>query len=454
VERVGEGLFFDLHVPVANHYFAGGVINHNTGKTYPCLQKVDAMCWKYPDTRALMVRKVYNDIKNSAVVTYEKNVLGALGEERETWHPDATPVRKHGGENVEHYDYPNGSRLVVGGLDKAGKVLSAEYDVIFVNQAEELDLGDWETLTTRATGRAGNMPYAQVLGDCNPSHPQHWILKRSREGPLALYESRHEDNPTLFDPDTGKMTKQGEETMRRLESLTGIRKDRLKDGLWVQAEGMIFDEWDKRTHILSRNSTRHGLTGDPDDPPPDDWRRIRVIDFGYTNPFVCQWWAIDGDGRMFKYREIYMSGRTVTKHVQGTDRFDGIRTLSEGEDIEATVCDHDAEDQATLEENGIDTTNAYKAVTPGIEAVKERLDEAGDGRSRLFVLEGSLVERDQTLMEHNKPTCTEEEIPAYVWKDSAAEDKPVKNNDHGCDCMRYAVAYVNDLGSSSTGSIF
>jgi hypothetical protein len=44
-----------------------------------------------------------------------------------------------------------------------------------VNQAEELMLADWEYLTTRTNGRAGNMPYGMVFGDCNPGGPQYWI---------------------------------------------------------------------------------------------------------------------------------------------------------------------------------------------------------------------------------------------------------------------------------------
>ena len=40
-------------------------------------------------------------------------------------------------------------------------------------------------------------------------------------------------------------------------------------------------------------------------PIPSYWRRFRVVDFRYTNPFVCQWWAVDQDGRMYRYRKIY-----------------------------------------------------------------------------------------------------------------------------------------------------
>jgi hypothetical protein len=46
--------------------------------------------------------------------------------------------------------------------------------------------------------------------------------------------------------------------------------------------------------------------------------------------------------------------------------------LSNGEAIEATICDHDAEDRATLQEHGIPNCAARKAVSVGIEKLEER----------------------------------------------------------------------------------
>jgi uncharacterized membrane protein len=54
--------------------------------------------------------------------------------------------------------------------------------------------------------------------------------------------------------------------------------------------------------------------------------------------------------------------------------------LSQGEAIEATVADHDAEDRATLERYGVYTQPATKDVSPGIQAVQARLRRAGDGK--------------------------------------------------------------------------
>jgi hypothetical protein len=56
-------------------------------------------------------------------------------------------------------------------------------------------------------------------------------------------------------------------------------------------------------------------------------------------------------------------------------------------------------------------------------------------------------------MRRSRP-CTEEEIPGYVWDPGTAaaraaekppKEAPLKENDHGCDAMRYVVA-ERDLG--------
>ncbi|GAG00042.1 unnamed protein product, partial [marine sediment metagenome] len=161
----------------------------------------------------------------------------------------------------------------------------------------------------------------------------------------------------------------------------------------------------------------------------------RVIDFGFTNAFVCQWWAVDGDGRMYMYREIYHTQRTVKTHSAAIQRFD--------EQIQQTVCDHDAEDRATLYENGITNIAANKAVSVGIERVIERLSIAGDEKPRIFILRDSVVEIDQSLVDAKKPWCTEQEFADYVWSNKANKEAPVKENDHGMDALRYIVAHLD-----------
>jgi phage terminase large subunit len=170
------------------------------------------------------------------------------------------------------------------------------------------------------------------------------------------------------------------------------------------------------------------------------------VDFGYTNPFVCQWWAIDSDGRAYLYREIYRTRRLVSDHAKQ------MLTLSQGERIECTLADHDAEDRATLSSCGIDTLAAVKSVAIGIQAVQARLRVAGDGKPRLFILRDSLIERDDLLVERKHPLCTEQEIGSYVWAKQQdgrpLKEEPVKQWDHGMDAIRYLVAHLDGIGAA------
>ena len=402
-----------------------------TGKTRTALEKLDAMMWKYPGSQAVIVRKTYRSLKDTVLQTYERKVLGAWDPKTKAFNQKLTPVLKIGGERVEAYQYPNGSRISLGGMDEPTRVLSSERDVIYINQAEELTLNDWEILTTRATGRAGNMPYAQMIADCNPGSPTHWIRTRAATGRLHLIESRHEDNPVLFDQATLKITEQGRRSLAVLDALTGVRYRRLRLGQWAAAEGAVYEGFDRAVHLI--NPFRI----------PDDWPRFRAIDFGYTNPFVCQWWAADEDWRLFMYREIYMS------HLLVEDAAVQINTLSEGERIYGTVADHDAGDRATLDKYGIETIAAMKLVSLGIQAVQARLRKARDGRPRLFILNNALVEMDPLLQEARKPLCTDQEVDGYIWKPtrdgSVNKEEPLKKDDHGMDTMRYLVAMIDEI---------
>src|SRR5688572_3221305 len=107
------------------------------------------------------------------------------------------------------------------------------------------------------------------------------------------------------------------------------------------------------------------------------------------------------------------------------------------------VCDHDAEDRATIERHlpGYMTKAATKSVADGIQEVAERLRPAGDGKPRLYIKRNARAHpADTYLVEAKFPTCTEEEVPGYVWDTGNGlnpKETPVKAHDHGCDAMRY-----------------
>ena len=390
-----------------------------TGKTLAVLDYLHEMCVIYPKARILIMRKVRADLADSVLVTYERDILGEDN-------PICANIQR---EYRKLYRYPNGSTITIGGMDRPGKVLSAEYDIIYVPECVQLSEQDWEMLIMR--NRSTVLPFQQVIGDTNPDRPDHWLKKRADAGIVTMLNTYHEDNPKYWDIDKQQWTLAGESyVLGKLNRLTGVRRARYKDGKWVIAEGAIYDEWRDDLHVVSEFNI------------PLHWRKIRVVDFGFTHAFVCQWWAIDDDGRMYLYREIYKTRRLVSDHAREIIR------LSENERIEATICDHDAEGRAQLESAGIPTIAARKSVKTGLEAVKLRMRVEEDGKPRLFLLSDSLIERDFELEDAKLPLCTRDEIPGYIWANTKREE-PVKENDHGCDAMRYAAMYLDDRETST-----
>lgn len=375
-----------------------------TGKSRACLEKLHLCAEKYPGCRILILRKTRVSLTDTGLVTFESHVV-----------PERHPILEGPTRATRRaYTYPNGSEIVLGGMDSPIKVMSSEYDISYVQEATELDEGEWESITTRL--RNGKVPYQQLVADCNPGPRTHWLKRRCDAGSTVMLHSRHEDNPRLYDADKGTWTPEGEAYIARLDRLSGSRYERLRKGLWVSAEGLVYEDYDANIHLVDRFDV------------PGDWKRYLVIDFGYTNPFVAQWWAEDPDGRLVLYREIYHTQRLVEDHARE------IKRLSQGEPkYDSVICDHDAEGRATLERHlGVKTTAATKSLSPGIQAVQTRLRPAGDKKPRLTIMRDSLVRRDQDLFEAKKPCSTAEEFEGYVWSDKSRKEEPVKEDDHGC----------------------
>lgn len=340
------------------------------------------------------------------------------------------PMRR----NRQTYTYPNGSEIDVGGLDPnhVGKILSSEYDIVLVMQAEEITENDYETLTTRL--RSGVLAYQFIILDVNPVAKTHWLKRRIDEDKLVHLQSVHQDNPSLWDRTIGDWTRRGKQYIEKLKRLTGVRYKRLYLGLWATPEGAVYPEYDPDVHIIDRFDI------------PSSWPRVIGIDFGYTNPLVVQWWAIDPSKRLIRYREVYQT-QTLIEDVAPE-----IVRLSAGEPITAVICDHDAEDRATLLKHGIPNEPAFKAIRLGIEAVAVRLRIAtGEKQPKIMFMRDSLVSVDEKLLEDHKPTSTEDEIEGYEWPKSVegklVKEVPIDKDNHGCDTMRYVVCYVDNIGT-------
>lgn len=186
------------------------------------------------------------------------------------------------------------------------------------------------------------------------------------------------------------------------------------DGAFVAFEGLVYSEMRPDLHVVKPFKI------------PEDWQRVRAVDFGFTNPFVCLWGAVDPDGRLYVYDEHYRRRELIKDHADAIKRRE--------DQIQWTVADHDAQDAAELASCGVHTTPAQKAVLVGIQKVKSRLAVQADGKPRLFFFD--------TVVN------TQKEVGMYRWADKAAgkndKEEPIKESDHAMDALRYMVMQLDN----------
>lgn len=394
-----------------------------TGKSRAALEKVYHVISKYPEARVLIVRKTRASLTESALTTFENYVI-----------PPNHPM-KEGASKANRrsyvYQHANGkkSEVVLGGMDYPSRIMSTEFDMIYVQEAIELSIEEWESLATRL--RNYKMPYQQLMGDTNPDAPGHWLYQRHMEGKVQFIYCRHEDNPVLFKNETGTWTELGKDYLSKLDNLTGARKQRLRYGKWVQAEGVVYTEWNPNVHWVNRFDI------------PSEWKRVWVVDFGYVNPFVWQAWAINPENNKgYLYKEVYETKRLVAEIA------DEIVQYTRGEPApDYVICDHDAENRQVFTEiTGFNTMPAYKDVKVGINAVQEALKGTPDKGPDIYIFRDSLIREDPLLVESHKPLCTAQEFDSYVWDlKTAKREEPRKENDHGMDALRYFVVQLKGL---------
>lgn len=317
------------------------------------------------------------------------------------------------------FQYRNGSQIWVIGLrdENQREALRSigkdgSVDFVWFEEANKLTLADHQEVTTRMRGNAA--PFRQIMYSTNPDAPDHWIKRYLIDkGEATVFYSRPEDNPS--NPLS---------YIKALKNLTGVYRERMWLGRWVQAEGIIYKEYDRKRHLLDSVKPTQ-LPG---------YRYFIGVDFGYTAAFSASLWELDPQNSLRQVWQIYQTYRLVEDHAQD------IKRMLRGIVPEAIICDHDAEDRATLERHlGMPTIAAYKAIMPGIEAVKARFRE-----NTLFLNASAVWKQDIDLEKQYLPLNTADEISGYAWHEKK-DDLPEGVNDHGCDEMRYVVAHVDNI---------
>lgn len=380
-----------------------------TGKSRASLEKLHLLASKHPKSRHLMVRNTRDSLTQSAMVTYGQKVLHPL---------DGV----HFFVTNQEYRYPNGSIIAVAGMDNPSKVLSSEWDTAYVMQAEELSLDAWEVILGRL--RNGRVPYQQLFGDANPASTEHWLYRRMVRGMVTFLWSVHEDNPELFDPATGEPTPFGREYIGKLDRLTGFRKERLRYGRWVGAEGLVYADFDAVTMVRVVD-----IAGWP--------ARVLGVDVGTRNPTAILRIAGSGDDRTHVAGELYRAGMTseeiVTEIEDAADEFN-----AESIEIDPSASGYILQ----LERDGYPVNKANNDRRFGIAAVHEAID-AGltvDPSCRGLIAEFGLYAYPpgtQTALGVAEDGETRED----------GKDDPVKKNDHALDALRYGVVGMATVSS-------
>lgn len=386
-----------------------------TGKSRAILEKINRIARKVPGVRILLVRKTRVSLTETLLVTFENHVL------TENDPIKSGPCRA----SRSKYTYPNGSEIVLGGMDKPEKILSSDYDLIVVGEATECTQNDFETLDTRL--RHGVLGYQQIVCDTNPSFPGHWLKKMSDEGKIHRIMSRHKDNPTVTP-----------EYLKRLNNLSGSRRSRLFKGQWAAAEGLVYDKWDtalfvmKRKEFISSRKYKENMKKNGNSEKQRWYRTIIGVDEGYTNPCSMHVYGIDNDGRMHVLREWYQREKLESEVVDQAMEF------QKEWNVEAVIVDPSAAKlRAALAIKGLPVRESNNDVFGGIQACQERLVIGKDMLPRITI----------------DPSCKYfiEEIESYVWseqRDGSLKDQPKKTNDHAMDEWRYVNLHVKETSGS------
>jgi phage terminase large subunit len=389
-----------------------------TGKSRACLEKLHFCALKYAGMRGLIIRKTRESLSEAALVTFEDKVL-----------PSGDPLKDGPRRNFRQvYHYPNKSAIVVGGLDKPGKIMSTEYDMIYVQEATELDLAAWLALTTRL--RNGVMPYQQLLADCNPDAPTHWLWIRAQSGTTTMLHSRHEDNPRLYR--NGQWTAEGRAYKEKLERLghidaktgerVGTEYQRLGLGLWVQATGVIFGVWSDGPSDGNVTTAAEFEAGAGE--------VLWFVDDGYVGVRDAQTgqWTADSHPRVFLLAQVRHDGT-----INVFDESDEAGLLSDVHVADVLALPYPHPDYAVVDKSaaelkgrlhaaGVYTRNSPSDVEESIKELRRALALDQNGRRRVNV--------------HPRCANLRAEMPSYR-KD--ANGKIIKAFDHSIDALRYGV---------------
>lgn len=250
-----------------------------------------------------------------------------------------------------------------------------------------------------------SVPGAQLFGTTNPDSPYHYLktdyIDRVDELNCKIFKFKIDDNPFLSKEYVDALKKE----------FTGLFYKRFILGLWVLAEGVIFDMWDEDIHIVRtlRDNKKH----------------IVGVDYGTSNPCTYGLYGFNGNAPPVQLeKEYYHDGRAAGRQKTDAQYADDmVAWLGNVRPIAVYVDPSAASFIAELKARRLPVKKAKNDVLDGIRYVS-----------------GLLFRNEYTV--HGSCRETPKGYAAYVWDEKAqkrGEDKPVKQNDHVTDRDRYAL---------------
>ena len=260
-----------------------------------------------------------------------------------------------------------------------------------------------KSFVDQAVARTLSEPEARYWFNCNPESAEHWFYKEwicnTRQKKALHLHFTMQDNPIL-----------SPEQIADAERLyTGVFYNRYIKGLWCVAEGLIYPMFDKAVHV---KSLPH---------PQGEW--YVSVDYGTLNAFSAGLWCYDGT-TAYRVAEYYYSGREQKRQRTNTQYLQSIQQLTAGKSISAVIVDpYAASFIAELRQAGFLVRKGKNDVVEGIRRTAAALEQG----KLLF-----------------SPDCKNSfrEFALYRWDESSSQDRPIKENDHAMDDIRYFVSTI------------
>ncbi len=259
-----------------------------------------------------------------------------------------------------------------------------------------------QSFVNQATARC-SVDDSKMWFNCNPQGPYHWFksdwIDKREEKKLLYLHFGMDDNLSL-----------SERIKERYRSrYSGVFFKRYILGLWVMAEGIIYDMFDEKKHVVDSLEGTYG-------------EHYASCDYGTQNPTVFLLWRKYMDGRWICCREYYYSGRNQEQQKTDSEYADDLEKWLDGVNPAKIIIDPSAVSFiAELKKRGYRIKKAKNDVLDGIRFVASLL---------MLKKIGIYGECKETI----------KEFSSYIWDEKAAErgeDKPVKQHDHCMDALRY-----------------